>query len=507
MLRENRQRLETLYQSTNGSWLGTIAGAARRELVAACQTEMATYLPTLPRNPATSEVSLPPILLSGHQPQWFHPGVWFKNALQAKFAAGLNCLPVHFALDSDTLGRAEVATFQGTPQAPSLTTIPFDQATANQAIEDRLVVDIGTVDTFAERLAQTIAAFVPNPLIRDWGRFFAKRVRATGRPGWAVAETRHAIEVAAGWGNLETRMSSICHQPSFGRFVGWFIEWAGEFATHHNQALANYRSVHGIRNRAQPWPDLASGDGLVELPFWIWTRDNPQRKRLFLENRPGQRRLTDRNGIELPLPPNPADESDWFPATASDIRIRPRALGTTLYARLVLSDLFIHGIGGAKYDQLTDEIVRTWLRCEPPRFVTATATVWLPAERPDAEKAAVYRAKAMLRRLAYNPELAAAIPLDEPSAELRAAIESKQSLLTSRPLDPPRKSWHDAVIQANETIRRLARSQLETLESKLADDIAEGNRGMLLRNRELPFCLYPADDFPRSLLDLTAERA
>ena len=33
----------------------------------------------------------------------------------------------------------------------------------------------------------------------------------------------------------------------------------------------------------------------------------------------------------------------------------------------VLSDLFIHGIGGAKYDELTDEIIRRFFGIEPPR--------------------------------------------------------------------------------------------------------------------------------------------
>ena len=37
----------------------------------------------------------------------------------------------------------------------------------------------------------------------------------------------------------------------------------------------------------------------------------------------------------------------------SGVKIRPRAILTTLYSRLFLSDLFIHGIGGAKYDAWT----------------------------------------------------------------------------------------------------------------------------------------------------------
>ncbi len=52
-----------------------------------------------------------------------------------------------------------------------------------------------------------------------------------------------------------------------------------------------------------------------------------------------------------------------------------------MFARLVLSDVFIHGIGGAKYDQLTDAIVRRFFGVEPPGYLVATATLKLPLPR------------------------------------------------------------------------------------------------------------------------------
>ena len=58
------------------------------------------------------------------------------------------------------------------------------------------------------------------------------------------------------------------------------------------------------------------------------------------------------------------------------VRIRPRALTLTLWARLCLSDLFIHGIGGAKYDRITDQLIRCYFGIEPPElFVRALAAL------------------------------------------------------------------------------------------------------------------------------------
>ena len=61
------------------------------------------------------------------------------------------------------------------------------------------------------------------------------------------------------------------------------------------------------------------------------------------------------------------------------VKIRGRALVTTLFARMFLADLFIHGIGGAKYDQLTDQMIGRFLGCDAPEFMILTATMRLPS--------------------------------------------------------------------------------------------------------------------------------
>ena len=53
---------------------------------------------------------------------------------------------------------------------------------------------------------------------------------------------------------------------------------------------------------------------------------------------------------------------------ASDVQsLRPRALTLTLFARVCLGDFFIHGIGGGKYDEVTDAIIRDYFGIEPAR--------------------------------------------------------------------------------------------------------------------------------------------
>ena len=67
--------------------------------------------------------------------------------------------------------------------------------------------------------------------------------------------------------------------------------------------------------------------------------------------------------LELPAGPGPRGvlrRRALRELPARSIRLRTRALTTTMFSRFLLGDLFIHGIGGAKYDELGDEIARRY---------------------------------------------------------------------------------------------------------------------------------------------------
>ena len=63
--------------------LSELASAARAELVPLAQQHVAKYLD---RGSVHDWRPEQPIILAGHQPELFHPGVWFKNFLLARLA-------------------------------------------------------------------------------------------------------------------------------------------------------------------------------------------------------------------------------------------------------------------------------------------------------------------------------------------------------------------------------------------------------------------------------------
>ena len=49
-----------------------------------------------------------------------------------------------------------------------------------------------------------------------------------------------------------------------------------------------------------------------------------------------------------------------------------------MFVRLLIADQFVHGIGGARYDQVADQIMSKHFGIEPPAFSVTTATLYFP---------------------------------------------------------------------------------------------------------------------------------
>jgi hypothetical protein len=49
-----------------------------------------------------------PIIMTGHQAEFFHPGIWFKNFLTAHLASITSGIGMNMVVDSDTCGQTGI---------------------------------------------------------------------------------------------------------------------------------------------------------------------------------------------------------------------------------------------------------------------------------------------------------------------------------------------------------------------------------------------------------------
>lgn len=516
-----RERTASNYDF-QGRSLSDLSNRARAELLTAARRWTAAYRDIGP----IAEDFQGPIFLAGHQPELFHPGVWFKNFALGALGRIHGATCVNLIVDSDTIKTATLSVPGGTVARPQIAAIPFDRGGPVVPFEERRVLDRQVFTEFGQRVVRQIEGLVPDPLVRDYWPRAVARLRQTDLLGACLAQSRHEWESRWGQTTLEVPQSHVCQTSAFLWFAAHLMAQASRLAAVYNEAVRQYRQVHRIRNAAHPVPDLAVEDDWAESPFWIWTADDPRRRRLFVARRPGQIVLSDRRAIEVPLDLSP----DGDAATAVEqllalaqrgVKIRSRALITTLWARLILGDLFLHGIGGAKYDQVTDLVCERFFGLTPPQYLVLSATLHLPIPHPRVKAEEIREIANQLRELDYHPERWINWPQADPrAAEWLAAKrrwiegargghfvsqqagDTKGGYANQLREGAQTRAQHLEVRRINAQLQPFVADRRRELLGQQARTVASAKADAVLASREYGFCLFPEKTLRDFLLGL-----
>jgi hypothetical protein len=474
LARANRAMLDRATAPVGGVPLGALRRAARGEVLALAARYTASL--GLPTAPGASEV----LLATGHQPLLVHPGIWVKYLALARAVppegVGLNVIVDSDAADEvaaevpradGRLRRERVRLAEGGPDRP-IEAIPAPEAATWRAFA-------AAVD---ERLA-TIA----EPAVRaGWARARALLPPPGGSDlGGAVTAVRRALEGPRRYVDLP--VSRLADTRAFRRFALALLADAPRFAAIYNRCLAGYRAHYGVRTAAQPFPDLTVDDDLVEAPFWLV--EAGRRWPVFVRPASGALVAAGRTVGEVP-----ADaDAPGFAA----LPLRPRALALTAFVRLVVADLFVHGVGGGRYDRATDAIVREWLDLSPPAYVAVTATLHLPFDGAGSIDAERLRLRRLLLDLQHNPDRF--LPDGGPH---RALVEEKWALI--RRLERAGETTRRARRAATQRIREIN----TILATVVADRVADAQEALARLDRHdedaevtayrgYPFLLHPLE--------------
>ena len=471
-----------------------VAGEARTELVDLARSFTSSYVD----HSSLGAGDQKPIILTGHQPELYHPGVWFKNFVVASLAKMTGGIALNLLIDSDLCRTNSVRVPVFSDDSAQLEIHPYDSSAEPLPYEERRVLDREVFRSFQDRASKSIQSLVSKPLLKT---LWPEAMQVASREGSlsdALSQSRHRLEMSWGLNNLEIPFSQVCDTQSFRLFGLTLLSEAEGLHKAYNQSLSEYRQVHKLRNQAQPLPDLDQQEGWIETPFWIWSEQEPVRRALWV--RTSKDRLELSNGIE------PFARLDLEPSLAlarlselreQGIKIRSRALVTTLYCRLFLADLFIHGIGGAKYDQVTDELSRRFFGVTPPQHATATATLWLPRQREEEPMEGVVELNRRLRDLRYHPENS--LSLDNDSERW---ISQKRRWINIPKTLENASERHEAIDQANLGMQ----PQIEFIREKILAAINQEEKrdrlAEVLDSREYSFCLFPEEDIRSRLFSL-----
>ncbi len=436
-----------------------------------------------------------PIVACGHQPAFVHPGVWAKHVVVRQVSGPLGCDTIDWVVDNDAPADADLTVPVSINGLLHTQRTAFSIGPAGSAYEGRPRLDGPDLRRIGDA-ARTVETLLPGGMLAEYLNGFEQ----ASAPGDFVDQHvmgRVRVDAALGASLHEMRVSRCFGGP----FVADLLLNAPAFAGAYNRALQAYRRRERVRSPDRPLPDLGRLDDRTEAALWIY-QPLQRRRRLWVELSGDRLRLfADRQPVGELRTADLLDNPDRALASLAPWVIRPRALTLTLWVRLLLCDLFVHGIGGAKYDRVTNDIFRTYYRCEPPAMACVSATLRLPLPRAAVQPGDLAAAIHRLRDLQFNPQryLRAAPP---PLLEERERLIVESQRL--RDLRADRLDRRRVFLALREVNHRLVASEADLPDrfARRTDEL----RGQIASNataasREFFYALQP-----RSRLEMLADR-
>lgn len=432
-----------------------------------------------------------PLVLMGHQPVFFHPGVWVKYFLLNRLCGINGARGVHLVVDTDATGPIAAP-------VPVVRDGVGRTSHALVALPDNVPLEAAAVPTphawalFVEAVRRDLGT-LGVPGLTDRLMAFAAGESAARRDGATLAGyldiLRREYESRAGTARYaDLTVSALSDTPEFQAFALHLLQEPRALLAAYNGCLDAYRRTHRVRSLANPFPNLMQTGEWSEAPFWIL---HEGRRADLCARREGNRLALGCAGE--PLATVPAGPGGLEALAASHLALRPKAITLTMFARLCVGDLFIHGVGGGRYDRVTDAFTERVFGVRPAPYAVATATLHLPLEggrRRAVERHALER---RLMDLRHNPDrhLAAAGEAE------RRLIDEKWTLIreveTMRP-GPRRRAATRRIREINGRLAEALAPEIARLEAHLHALRIEPPAEDALEFRGYPYFLFAPGD-------------
>jgi hypothetical protein len=250
-----------------------------------------------------------------------------------------------------------------------------------------------------------------------------------------------------------------------------------------------------VRSQRHPVPELDRDGDWFEVPFWIWQTGVGKRGRVLVRPIPDGFQVRSAENF-FPQVLTIHENHGWLSEGSQlwekqGLKIRPRALMTTLFVRLLVGDFFIHGIGGGKYDELTDQIIRNFFNLEPPAYAVLSATRFLPFSQPILSWEEIQHWKRLCRDLWFNPQRH--LELANQDFHRAKELAQKKSALLSRQSFHWTRKENAQVGEINQELRQWVGYQTISAKQHLDQARAQWLDQQIFARRDFPFLFYPEE--------------
>lgn len=439
-----------------------------------------------------------PLIVSGHQAEFYHAGVFAKVVAAERIARHTGGSPGFITVDSDELHANALTVPQSTGGGLRRIAVAFTESLEHRTTERHPRLSRERWLDFFTRVASELTHYEESLL-----RPFHEAWLHTHEPQFdfceAMERANGGVESALGLGPTQRwRISALARTTEFRAYAAHVMLDARRFAELYNAAQAAYRSRFKIRNAQRPVPQLAVADGRIELPFWLCDADG-KRRRLSVARRSDSLELfADAQSIGVVAAARLETlgrVDDGLAQVLGEWELLPRALMLSSFARLLLADLFIHGIGGARYDGMTDDFVTRFFGAPPPPLACVTATLHLPLPHSSVNLSDVRAAAHRGRDIRFNPQR----HIEELPAELvesrRSLVRQSQALRSERPDDHAgRRGVFDEIRRTNAEMLKAHPWRVAEMDQRVDELRRARQLDAIALDREYFFALHRKPD-------------
>lgn len=396
-----------------------------------------------------------PIIATGHQAWFWHPGILAKDIAMAQAARYHGGHMLHLVVDHDVHPAMRLPIPIRHDDAMIEKVVQLARVKDDIPVASQQPVDIKQVQDNLWYLKQEQSASLGNALLNiPHCENLAQQI--------TVILTRLMKQ----WvGEVPVLYSTqLLQLPMARRLLEQMVDTAPFMAQCYNNAV-NALPHAGIAH-------LSIEPDRVELPVWLIRWEQP-RMRVYADIADQQAILVDATG--QPIDPD------------KDV-LAPKALFLSALMRSVVSQLFIHGKGGGVYDQVTELWWSQWNQPPLNPLAIASADLYMHWDVPFAQPDDVEHARWFAHHLKHN--------IDRYVDDVDPMrVEAKEKLIAQladrKASRADKKVWFKQLHQLNEQLCQDHHWILDEAHHQLTRAQHGINNHKLALRRDWPFFLYP----------------